>query len=408
MAFINNQLIGSIAGAIGLGHIIPGADPAVAAGHSPQNNPSYKDRPYTPRNMSLPDPSARGAVGSGTPVAPGEMDPSDQNNPTVADLLNHFGVHPLQQVDPHLFIHNAQAWANHPIMSGVLDGLLSGAANTKSGDTIGENISNVAQGIAATHAQQAAQVNTQIQAPMQQAMQVAQLQDEVGKQKLNSAQVDETAARGKYYNDYWPQHLADIQQPGANQLARTQAQSAAKIDQLRARPVGMDQQTYDAHIAAAKDRLGLDPGQDPTPEQMQAITAEASKAIAEIKQDPKTKSAIQIAAATLPGKINLKGAIPGVNPASGGAGGRTSDYNKALLRQAATEYNKRATMDSGRIAQEYGVFVSNEAERQAFLKPYADNLARATAAMSGAPQSAAAPAPNRNNPSNPYAQTKNK
>lgn len=246
MSFINNPVVSSLAGAIGLGGLtsqgsnplVASAVPRVAPKASAPNQPEYKQaRFFDPRAPQ----GARGGAPSGMPTEPGAMSPDVQNNPTVMDLLQHFGVHPQQEIDPGLFIHNAHAWAAHPVMSGVLDGLLGGLANTKGSDTVGEGLSNVAQGLEATHDQKVAHVNAQLQMPYQQAMTVASLQDQVGKQSLQEAQMRHDNSMSDYYDSILParQKVAETNVAGREAVATTNKD--AKVAAVNAKPSKLDQ-----------------------------------------------------------------------------------------------------------------------------------------------------------------------
>ena len=255
MGFIDNPVIGNLLAATGLG----GLSAAVNAGHSPQNVPTYKDRPYIPKPMS-------GGGGGGGQQAgqqgtePGAMSPEVQNNPTVSDLLNHFGVHPQQEVDPHLFVHNAQAWANHPVMSGVLEGLMSGLANTKTGSTVGENLTNIAQSFQTTHDQQIQHVNAQLQMPYNQAMTVAQLQEQASRQDVQGAQMRYQNAQADKADLYWYNLNNQKDQLNATNLERerlkgeygvkkAQALGDAKLKAAQARPANMSTQQWNKYVS---------------------------------------------------------------------------------------------------------------------------------------------------------------
>lgn len=251
MAFLDNPLMASLASAVGLGGLTNGgAQPAVSAATptvtpkvapkaSAPNQPEYKQaRFFDPR-------SPGGSGGSGAPgqmpTEPGALSPDVQNNPTVMDLLQHFGVHPQQQIDPGLFIHNANAWANHPVMSGVLDGLMSGLANTKGSDTLGQGLSNVAQGLEETHDQKIQHINAQLMMPYQQAMTVASLQDQASKQSQEEAQQQYNRSHAAYMDNVLGARQVQTQTQVGGREAVAQTNADAKVAAVAAKPNKLDQ-----------------------------------------------------------------------------------------------------------------------------------------------------------------------
>jgi hypothetical protein len=355
MSFINNPVVSSLAGAIGLGGLtnqgsplVASAAPKIAPKASAPNQPEYKQaRFFDPRSPQ----GARGSAPSGMPTEPGAMSPDVQNNPTVMDLLQHFGVHPQQEIDPHLFIHNAQAWANHPVMSGVLEGLLSGAANTKGSDTLGEGISNVAQGLAATHDQQIQHINAQLQMPYQQAMTVASLQDQAGKQSLQEAQQKEAVSRAHYYDDVLDARQQQTQTTvqGRTDVANVKANQARDVAEAHMKAAGMKPQSASAaqwqglfkgNLASATKNRDLT--QEPeTPEEIYAATQKSLEDL----QGPgsaKTRSAVA-----------TKGATPGSSAAAMLNANKTPD---AQTKADYTEAN-RAVEDWTKMkpSQKYAV-----------------------------------------------------
>lgn len=352
MSFIDNPVISSLAGSIGLGGLTQAGSnplaasatttPKIAPTHSPQNQPEYREaRFFDPRS---PQGASGGSTGTGMPLEPGAMSPDVQNNPTVMDLLSHFGVHPQQQIDPNLFIHNAHAWANHPVMSGVLEGLLSGAANTRGSDTVGEGISNVAQGLAQTQAQRTQRVNAQLMMPYQQAMTVASLQDQAGKQTLQEAQQKEAISRSNYYDDLLDanqkktQTVADAGVKKAQITANGRAQSAA------AKPPSIDQQTWNAARQAHLSKI-VAPGEDPTDDDLAKATQLALQDVGTAKQAPKTAGAIAVSNGTQQNKVALKQTQSG-----GSATAAANDPAKKAQIQASEQDIKAFDTNKGYVA----------------------------------------------------------
>lgn len=363
MSFINNPVVANIAGAIGLGGLTnQGANPLaasatptpkVAPAHSAPNQPEYRQaRFYDPR---APQGSGGGAPGS-MPTEPGAMSPDVQSNPTVSDLLAHFGVHPQQEIDPGLFIHNANAWANHPVMSGVLDGLLGGLANTKGSDTLGEGLSNVAQGLAATHDQRVAHANAQLMMPYQQAMTVASLQDQVGKQKLQEAQQARDMATSKYYDQlpgineaiqagHDQARVAAEQERTRGLLLREQERVKAQQVALKMKPPNVAEDVYQKSRTVHETEIAKRDGVDlANGEQLNA--AQTLEAAQMAQQDavvkPKVATAAGISHATLGDKKDLKG-----TPSAGST--TTPDaQTKAQYDQALKDYNEYNTALPGK------------------------------------------------------------
>lgn len=135
-------------------------------------------------------------------VEPGVMSQDTLNDPMVAGLLKQYGVSNQVNVDPHLFIHNPEAWMNHPALAGLLEGALKGAAFTKPSNTIGEGISNVAQSLIDARTAEANHINAQLMTPFQQAAAVANLKGISNAQQLQEAQQQEAIANTQRANAY--------------------------------------------------------------------------------------------------------------------------------------------------------------------------------------------------------------
>jgi len=319
MSFLANPLVASLAGAVGLGDIVPGGA-ATSAGMNPSptpkasapNQPEYRQaRFYDPRSPQ----SGGMGRGSSMPTEPGAMSPDVQNNPTVMDLLNHFGVHPQQQVDPHLFIHNAQAWANHPVMSGVAEGLLSGLANTKGSDTVWEGLSN-----ATTRDQQIQHVNAQLQMPFQQAMTVASLQNAASKQAQEDALQKYNLAHANMMDDYWTgrnqgiQTTADARVQAAQTTADARIKSAqisgdARVRAEQARPSSASASQWSGLLQGEIRKLTPN-GEEVTPD----ITERATQSALEKLQgttSAKTQSAIAVKKTMSGGSATAGAGAPG-------------------------------------------------------------------------------------------------
>lgn len=362
MSFIDNPVVSSLAGSLGLGGLtqagsnplVASATPKVAPKASAPNQPEYKQaRFFDPRS---PQGSSGGAPGA-MPTEPGAMSPDVQTNPTVMDLLNHFGVHPQQQIDPGLFVHNANAWANHPVMSGVLDGLLGGLANTKGSDTLGEGLSNVAQGLEATHDQRIAHTNAQLMMPYNQAMAVANLQDQIGKQSLQEAQQKHDISQSNYYDNLL-ESRQNIATTNAN--AKVQAagiSSAARVKTAEARPVNIDTQTYNASVKKHLDDLTTD-GHEPTDDDQAKATQLALQEVGQAKQAPKTAGAIAVSKGTLGDKQALKATAPGSSAAAMLSANKSGDaQTKATYTDADKELQTYQKMKPSEKAAKLGRIV---------------------------------------------------
>lgn len=339
MSFINNPVVSSLANSLGLGGLtqagsnplVASAAPKVAPKASAPNQPEYKQaRFFDPRTPA----GGNGTMGSGMPTEPGAMSPDVQNNPTVTDLLNHFGVHPQQSVDPGLFIHSEDAWAKHPVVSGILDGLLGGLANTKGSDTVGEGLSNVAQGLATTQAQKTAHINAQLQMPYQQAMTVASLQDQAGKQSLQEAQQKEAISRAHYYDDVLDAHQQQTATQVAGKVQVAKLSSDAKQAAVAARPKNIDTETWNASLKDHLNKL-VAPGEEPTDADMAEASKRALQDVGTAKQAPKTAGAIAVSNSTQANKVALKQTAPGSSAAAMISAGKNADpVSKAAYTDA--------------------------------------------------------------------------
>lgn len=342
MSFIDNPVISSLAGSIGLGGLTQAGSnplaasatttPKIAPTHSPQNQPEYREaRFFDPRS---PQGASGGSTGTGMPLEPGAMSPDVQNNPTVMDLLSHFGVHPQQQIDPNLFIHNAHAWANHPVMSGVLEGLLSGAANTHGSDTLGEGIGNVARGLADTQAQRTQRVNAQLMMPYQQAMTVASLQDQAGKQTLQEAQQKEAISRSNYYDDLLDANQRKVQTQADASVKRASITANGRAASAAAKPQSIDQQTWNAARQAHLSKI-VAPGEEPTDEDLAKATQLALQDVGTAKQAPKTAGALAVSHGTVADKQAVKATMSGGSATAGAnAPGYVDPTRKAQIAAA--------------------------------------------------------------------------
>lgn len=189
MAFIDNPIISALGNELGLGGVFaaasgqppdntasPEGSYPVKPGMSKPNIPPYRNRPYIPR------PETQGRTGGVSPggapeVAPGTMDPSTLQDPNVRAMLGQYGVTPsTTPPDPNLFLHNPQAFANHPVLSGLLERGLEGLAYSHPGGNFLQSLVGGVQGMGQANAARAEQVNAQTMAPVQQAQQIAGLQ----------------------------------------------------------------------------------------------------------------------------------------------------------------------------------------------------------------------------------------
>lgn len=409
--FIDNPVVSSLAGALGLGSLTSAGNtnplvasatsttPKVAPKASPPNQPEYKQaRFFDPRS---PQGSGKGGAPGAMPTEPGAMSPDVQNNPTVMDLLNHFGVHPQQQIDPGLFVHNANAWANHPVMSGVLDGLLGGLANTKGSDTLGEGLSNVAQGLEATHDQKIAHANAQLMMPYNQAMAVANLQDQVGKQSLQEAQQKRDISQSNYYDNLLEsrQNIATTNANAKVQVAGITADGRAKMQATK--PLGVDQSVYNANVKKHLNDI-VAPGADPSDDDLAQASNLAARELGADKQAPKTQGAIDISNKTQANKVALKQTAPGSSAAAMISANKSGDaQTKATYTDADKELQTYQKMKPSEKAAKLGrIVVPGDATDRA-------ELTRLTAARDAArkalPGGSSTPASSKYSSNNPYA-----
>lgn len=233
-SFVNNPLVASLGGALGLGPILgeaadmdganPGADPqAPKPAASKPNVPMYKTRPYVPPLLHAGG-GVRPGVGTTAPAG-ATMDPAVLQNPGVQALLGQFGVstedtHP----DGHLFIHNPEAFQNHPVIAGMLENGLSGlAAYQGTGRDTAETVGNIARSVLGADAMHAAQYNSQVQAPFQAAAQIAGLQKASLDQKNVQSEID-TRAQLANDKDYYQTQVIGAREDAI--AARQQAHDA--------------------------------------------------------------------------------------------------------------------------------------------------------------------------------------
>lgn len=212
MAFVDNPTIATLVNHLGMGGLFASpssptgyGDPGIGGvsdgtpsqnssgikpGASKPNIPEYKNRPYIPRNEDTSS-SGRGSRPGGNPVAPGVMDQQTLLSPEVQKLLGQYGVHPTDTPpDPNLFVHNPQAFAKHPVLSGLLEHGMRGLAYAHPGDNFFESLIGGVKGIQEGDAASAQQVNNQLTAPFQQAGLVAQLQHMSDEHATAQATVD--------------------------------------------------------------------------------------------------------------------------------------------------------------------------------------------------------------------------
>lgn len=377
--------------------------PKVAAPKSAPNQPEYKQARFF-------DPRQPGAAGnnqgaSGLPTEPGSLSPDVQNNPTVMDLLAHFGVHPQQQIDPGLFIHNADAWRNHPVMSGVLDGLLSGLANTQGGDTVGQSVSNVAKGLQTTHDQQIAHVNAQLQMPFQQAMTVAQLQDQVHSQDFKQAEAAKNRAISDYY-DALPNikeaenqtkvQVQNTRNQGLLERQKAHDQVVSKLPDPAKAVYNQSYQTNLSRITSGRDTSV--PGQEPTDEEKLEA---ANKALQDAVVTPAVTKAVSTSHGTVGDKVTVAAA-----GAANRAANTTPPDVKARYDQINKEYQNATrpgikASDRAALAHSSQPWLTaDDLEWQNYLKDVKGRLDSATDTLRRSTPSPSNPS----KPTNPYRQ----
>lgn len=159
----------------------PQAATTIRPGHSTPNVPEFRNRPYIPRPETGGQLRSGGvSPGGGVQNTPGVMDPATLQSPQVKALLGQYGVQaPTTPPDPNLFIHNPQAFQNHPVMAGLLERGLDSLANARPGQNFFQSFTNSLQGNREAEAQRAAQVNAQTMAPISQAEAIQQLQSKL-------------------------------------------------------------------------------------------------------------------------------------------------------------------------------------------------------------------------------------
>lgn len=196
MSFLDNPVVSAIGSAIGLDPIIQqaqtlqaqqGGDPGleIASANTPPrpgaskpNIPAYRERPYIPRSEAVPGAPKGGVTpGGGNPITPGVMDQSTLQDPAVQQMLAQYGVHPSSAPpDPNLFIHNSQAFNNHPMIAGMLERGLEGLAYAHPGENFFQSLIGGVRGMGEANAARASQANAQVMAPLEQAQAIANLQ----------------------------------------------------------------------------------------------------------------------------------------------------------------------------------------------------------------------------------------
>jgi hypothetical protein len=207
MAFTDNPLIASLGSELGLANLMGGnasLSPATQASPkmaSKPNEPIYRDRPYIPRPMT----PGQGSPGQGSmPQVPGGVMSLDTlQSPNVHDLLGTFGVSAPEGIDQHMFIHDPQAFANHPLIAGMLENGLQGLAYAQPGQNFFQSLMGGVRGMQDARAANIQNMNAQTMAPINQAMAVAQLQHAKNQNDLETAQQSYDQSRSKYYDDLY-------------------------------------------------------------------------------------------------------------------------------------------------------------------------------------------------------------
>lgn len=235
MAFIDNPVIAALGNQLGLGGVFAAAsgatDPTLATGEGPPtpirpgtskpNIPPYKERPYIPKAEGTLPRSGGVSPGGMNPITPGAMDPATLQDPNVQAMLGQYGVHPTTAPpDPNLFIHNPQAFQNHPVIAGLLEHGLEGLAYAHPGQNFLQSLIGGVQGMQEAGAARGQQVNAQTMAPILQAQQIASLQH-MGDQHNESTAVQN-------YHDIMGQAAVQNAQNNAKN-AQTRSERAAMI-----------------------------------------------------------------------------------------------------------------------------------------------------------------------------------
>jgi hypothetical protein len=203
MSFIDNPVVASLAAATGLNQVLGSAQSA-APPKSPQMRPEYQEaRPPVNPRFAGPQavPGGRAPITGVPGTEPGLMDAQTLQSPNVHDLLAHFGVTAPADINDHLFIHDPDAFAKHPMIASMIENGLGGLANYHTGQDTAGTLSNIAQSVIGNQAMHAQAYNNRAMMPLMQAQQIAALQDQVGKQSLQEAQQKHDNAMADYYTN---------------------------------------------------------------------------------------------------------------------------------------------------------------------------------------------------------------
>ncbi len=284
MAFTDNPLISSLMSTVGLGGILPSM--SAPAAHSAPNVPMYRDRPFIPGRME--GLRASGNPASGVPASPtaamqplqpgqtpdasnppiptqGDLDAvqNGQTPPSLAaqqqasaqmtpaqQLLNHYGVSAPSNIDNHLFIHDPQAFAKHPLIAGMLENGLQGLAYAHPGGNFLESLIGGVRGMQEAQSAKSQYENAQIMNPIAQANSIANLDNQYQRGQLQSAE----ATRDNAWQSIMQQNASNREQYQNAHLAEQQ-QAAALQAQLRQAQTDPTRMLESQYITQAKQEL---------------------------------------------------------------------------------------------------------------------------------------------------------
>jgi len=398
MAFIDNPVIAGLGEQLGMGAMFdsmragnPSPDPTAPTsvdppaqqtekpGKSAPNVPEYKNRPYIPRVLGGNVGGVRPGVQGGLPTEPGTMDPATLQNPNVRALLGQYGVTPsTTPPDPNLFLHNPQAYANHPMLAGMLERGLESLAYSHPGANFLQSFTGSLRGNQEADAARGAQYNAQAMAPVQQALAIQNLQKGSDEHADKQSEMEFRLAQAKHLaaGDLTKSQrlfLQTKQRPDGSYVTPTDEDANGNPTGWKVNPdLGTDyaaqnKQAYYQHaINAAAALHGGDPSQ---------ITDEERAAIdqhwAEAQSLGKGAAAIQIGAGHDAASIKKAGISASTKPGNSKMNpADAAEYQTNVKQDAALTSRLNALSDTGKVYQDENgnMLVGTSKKRTAYIQ----------------------------------------
>lgn len=281
MAFTDNPVVSSLMDTTGLNDLLASNGDGSSSGSpspigavssqvqsstpkSPQMRPEYQQaRP--PVNPRFAGPQAAGGYSSashpaGVPQTEGVMSADTLQSPTVHDLLGYYGVSAPQGIDDHLFIHDPQAFAKHPMISGMIENGLGGLANYHTGQDTAQTLSNIAGSVLGNQAMHQQAYNARAMAPIAQAQQVGSLMENQQRMALQKAQQDYDEAHQKWYQGQFD-NAGQVTQARTQLLQSQQQLAQTRADAIRSNPNSQLTTAYHDRLKALGngDESSVDP-----------------------------------------------------------------------------------------------------------------------------------------------------